>query len=146
MSVNTIIGGETLNVVPDKCAVGIDIRTIPGIDHQDIVADIKGILDKLKSENPQFEADISIVRQVRSMETDRNCDFIREFCSSLGITETQAVGFTTDGPHFASLGAPVVIFGPGKPSLCHKPDEYIEITDLKKAVEYFKKIIMHFLT
>jgi succinyl-diaminopimelate desuccinylase len=146
MSVNTILGGKTLNVVPDKCTVGIDIRTIPGIEHQAIITDIKRIFDKLKSENSQFEADVSIVRQVRSMETDRNCDFIREFCSSLGITETQAVGFTTDGPHFASLGAPVVIFGPGKPSLCHKPDEYIEIADLEKAVEYYKKIIIQFLT
>jgi succinyl-diaminopimelate desuccinylase len=146
MSVNTIVGGKTLNVVPDKCNVGIDIRTIPGADHQNIIADIKSIFEKLKSENSQFEADVSIIRQVQSMETDRNNEFVREFCSCLGITETHAVGFTTDGPHFASLGAPVVIFGPGKPSLCHKPDEYIEISDLEKAVEYYRKIIMHFLT
>ena len=146
MSVNTIVGGKTLNVVPDKCTVGIDIRTIPGADHQNIVADIKGIFEKLKSENSQFEADVSIIRQVQSMETDRNSDFVREFCSSLGITETHAIDFTTDGPHFASLGAPVVIFGPGKPSLCHKPDEYIEIADVEKASRCYKKIIMHFLT
>ena len=83
---------------------------------------------------------------MRSLETDRNCDFVRDFCSSLGINETQAVGFTTDGPHFASLGAPVVIFGPGKPHLCHKPDEYIEIADLEIAIKNYEKIIMHFLT
>ncbi len=145
-SVNTIVGGKTINVVPDNCTVGIDIRTIPGADHQNIIADINGIFEKLKSKNSRFEADVSIIRQVRSMETDCNSDFVREFCSSLGITETHAVGFTTDGPHFASLGAPVVIFGPGKPSLCHKPDEYIEIVDVEKAVEYYEKIIMHFLT
>ncbi len=146
MSVNTIVGGKTLNVVPDKCTVGIDIRTIPGADHQNIVADIKSIFERLRSENSQFDADVSIVRQVQSMETDRNCTFIRDFCSSLGVTETQAVGFTTDGPHFASLGAPVVIFGPGKPSLCHKPDEYIEIADLERAVKDYQSIILKFLT
>ena len=146
MSVNTIIGGKTLNVVPDKCTVGIDIRTIPGADHQDIVADIKGIFDKLKSIDSQFEADLSIVRQVRSLETDCNSDFVREFCSSLGISETQAVGFTTDGPHFATLGVPVVIYGPGKPSICHKPDEFIEIADVEKAVDDYRKIILKFLT
>ena len=57
-----------------------------------------------------------------------------------------AVGFTTDGPHFASLDTPVVIFGPGKPQFCHKPDEYIEITDIEKAVEHYKNIILKFLT
>jgi len=146
MSVNTISGGKTLNVVPDKCSVGIDIRTIPGANHQDIVADIKGIFEKLKLEDSQFEAEVSIVRQVQSMETERNCDFVRDFCSFLGMDKTQAVGFTTDGPHFASLGAPVVIFGPGKPSLCHKPDEYIEISDVEKAVKDYQSIILKFLS
>ncbi|MBN2181847.1 MAG: M20 family metallopeptidase [Sedimentisphaerales bacterium] len=146
MSVNTISGGKTLNVVPDKCSVGIDIRTVPGVEHQDIFADIERILEKLKSENSQFEAEVSVVRQVQSMETQRDCDFVRELCSSLGTDQTHAVGFTTDGPHFASLGVPVVIFGPGKPHLCHKPDEYIEIADLEEAVEYYQKIIVHLLT
>ena len=146
MSVNTIAGGKTLNVVPDKCATGIDIRTIPGIEHQEIVADFKRIFGKLKSIDSQFEAEISVIRQVQSLETDSNCDFIRDFCFCLGINQTTAVGFTTDGPHFATLGVPVVIFGPGKPSICHKPDEYIEIADLEKAVGYYETIIRHFLT
>jgi succinyl-diaminopimelate desuccinylase len=146
MSVNTITSGKALNVVPDKCVTGIDIRTIPGVKHQQIVADFKKLFEKLKSTDPQFEADISIVRQVRALETDSHCDFIRDFCLCVGIDQTTAVSFTTDGPYFATLGVPVVIFGPGQPSLCHKPDEYIEIADLEKASRYYKKIIMHFLT
>jgi len=99
----------------------------------------------LKSENPQFDAEVSVVRQVQPLETDCGCDFVKDFCSCLGTNETVAVGFTTDGPYFASFGAPVVIFGPGKPELCHKPDEYIEISDVEKAVEYYKNIILKFL-
>jgi succinyl-diaminopimelate desuccinylase len=145
MSVNTITSGKALNVVPDKCVTGIDIRTIPGVKHQQIVADFKKLFEKLKSTDPQFEADISIVRQVRALETDSHCDFIRDFCLCVGIDQTTAVSFTTDGPYFATLGVPVVIFGPGQPSLCHKPDEYIEIADLERAVGYYEKIIRHFL-
>jgi acetylornithine deacetylase/succinyl-diaminopimelate desuccinylase-like protein len=44
------------------------------------------------------------------------------------------------------LGAPVVIFGPGKGEVWHKPDEYIDIADVEKAVEYYKKIILKFLS
>ena len=146
MSVNTISGGKTLNVVPDKCSTGIDIRTIPGQSHQDIIADLEKIFTKLKSENPKFEADISVIRQVQSLETDNGCDFVGDFCSCLGINETTAVGFTTDGPCFSVLGAPVIIFGPGKPELCHKPDEYIDIADIDKAIEQYKNIILKFLT
>ena len=34
MSVNTIAGGKEINVVPANCEIGIDIRTLPGQNHQ----------------------------------------------------------------------------------------------------------------
>jgi succinyl-diaminopimelate desuccinylase len=146
MSINTITGGETMNIVPDKCNIGIDIRTLPAQNRQDIIADFEKIFATLKQNNPQFEAQVSIIREVEALETDFRCDFVRDFCSTVGISETKAVGFTTDGPYFASLDAPVVIFGPGKPQLAHKADEYIDISDVEKAVEYYKNIILKFLS
>jgi succinyl-diaminopimelate desuccinylase len=146
MSVNTITGGKALNVVPDKCSIGIDIRTLPEQNHQDIITDLEKIFTKLKSKNPQFDAKVRIIRRVQALETDSGCDFVKDFCSAIGTSETMAVGFTTDGPHFASLGAPIVIFGPGKPHLCHKPNEYIEVSDVEKAVEHYKNIILKCLS
>jgi len=146
MSINTIAGGKAMNIVPDKCDIGIDIRTVPGQNAQGIIDDLQKIFVKLKQKNPQFEAQVSIIREVGALETDSRCDFVRDFCSAVGINETCAVGFTTDGPYFASLGVPVIIFGPGKPQLAHKPDEYIDIADVEKAVEYYKNIILKFLT
>jgi succinyl-diaminopimelate desuccinylase len=146
MSINTITGGKAMNVVPDKCSVGIDFRTLPEQDHQGIIADLEEICSRLKVDNEQFEASISVLRQVQPMETDCSSDFIRDFCSIVGAEKTVAVGYTTDGPYFALISSPVVIFGPGKPHLCHKPDEYIDITDLEKGVEYYKNIIRKFLT
>ena len=146
MSINTIAGGKTMNVVPDKCSIGIDIRTLPGQNHDAIISDLEGIFAKLKAENTHFEAGISVLRQMQSLETDNNGEFVKAFSSAIDINETKAVGYTTDGPYFASLGCPVVIFGPGKPHLCHKPDEYIDVADLEKAVEHYEKIILKFLT
>lgn len=146
MSINTISGGKEINVVPDKCSIGIDIRTLPTQNHQQFIEDFEKIFAKLKQRNPEFEAEVSVARAVQALETDCNSDFVKDLCSCLGISATKAVGFTTDGPHFASLGAPVVIFGPGKPQLAHKPDEYIDISDVEKAVEIYKNIILKFLT
>jgi succinyl-diaminopimelate desuccinylase len=64
----------------------------------------------------------------------------------VGNSETKAVGFCTDGPYFASLGVPVVIFGPGNHRLCHQPNECIDISDLEKAADYYKSIILKFLS
>jgi succinyl-diaminopimelate desuccinylase len=145
MSVNTISGGKAMNVVPDQCTVGIDIRTLPSQNHESIINDFKQIFIRLKQQNPTFNAEVSVERAVEAIETDPQSSFVREFCSVIGANETKAVGFTTDAPHLRPLGAPIVIFGPGKPELCHKPDEYIDISDVEKAVEHYKKIIMKFL-
>jgi succinyl-diaminopimelate desuccinylase len=144
MSVNTISGGKEINVVPDECEIKIDIRTVPAQDTVKIIGDFERILVRLREQNPNFTAEVSIVRQVGALETDAECDFVRKFTAVVGVERTKAVGFTTDGPHFVQLGAPIVIFGPGKSEVCHKTDEYIDIADVKKGVEYYKSIIMRF--
>jgi succinyl-diaminopimelate desuccinylase len=146
MSVNTITGGKEINVVPDECCIGIDIRTLLGQNHQEIISDFQKIFAKLRQKDSQFKPSISVIREVDALETDSSCGFVKDFCSVVGVRETKAVGFTTDGPHFAVLGAPVIIFGPGKTRLAHKPDEYIDIADVEKAVEHYKNIILKFLT
>jgi succinyl-diaminopimelate desuccinylase len=145
MSINTISGGKEVNVVPDKCSIGIDIRTLPGQNAKDIISDLKKMLAGLKARNEKFNAEVSFIRAVEPLETDRDYDFVKEFCSAVGTGETKSINFTTDGPFFATLGAPVVIFGPGKPELCHKPDEYIDVADLEKAVDCYENVIVRLL-
>jgi succinyl-diaminopimelate desuccinylase len=144
-SVNTINAGEAINVVPDRCSIGVDIRTVPGQRQKDIIKQIEGIFEKLKGQDSNFDAEVKVERQVGSLETDVESGFVKEFCEVVGAKETKAVGFTTDGAFVKDLGAPVVIFGPGEPEVCHKPDEFIEISDLEKGVEYYKSIILRFL-
>jgi len=145
MSINTISGGKAINVVPDKCRIGIDIRTLPGQSSKDIIEDLRKVFAKMRRKNPKFKAGISIVRSVEALQTDSDCEFVRSFCVAAGVRKTKAVDFTTDGPDFALLGAPVVVFGPGKGELCHKSDEYIEIADVQRAAEYYKEVILKLL-
>ncbi|UCG59303.1 MAG: M20 family metallopeptidase [Phycisphaerales bacterium] len=146
MSINTISGGKAPNVVPDQCRIGIDIRTLPTQSTADVTADFERMLAELKRRSAKFDAEVSFVRRVEALETDNDCDFVKDFCSTVGVRQTKAVGFTTDGPQFVPLGAPILIFGPGKGHLCHKPDEYIDIADVERAVEHYKNVILRFLT
>ena len=56
------------------------------------------------------------------------------------------MGYTTDAPFLTPLDAPILIFGPGEGSMCHQPNEYIEISAVERAVAYYKQIILNFLT
>ena len=145
MSINGITGGSATNIVPESCAVELDIRTLPGQDHNEVIESLEAICDELHRGDAEFKATISIIRAVGALETDENNSFVQAICDATGITETKAAGFTTDGPYFAKLGAPVVIFGPGDGSMCHKPNEHIEVTQVEAAKNYYKKIIMNLL-
>ncbi|MHC5062033.1 MAG: M20 family metallopeptidase [Planctomycetota bacterium] len=146
VSINEIHGGKAANVVPDRCSVKIDIRTVPGQTNQEIIGDLEEICSELKKSDPRFEAQIEIIRFVPALETDIGGEFVRTFCDLADAVKGGKVDFSTDGPFFAELGAPVIVFGPGKSSVCHQPDEYIDVADLEKGKEYFKKIILKFLT
>ena len=146
MSINMIAAGKAINVVPDECEAGIDIRPLPGQNYQEIIGDFEKIFAKLKQKNPHFDAEVSVVRDVEPLDSDPQSDFVKGLCSAVGSNEIKSVGFATDGPYFVPLGAPVVVFGPGKSHLCHKPDEYIDISDVEKAVEHYKKSILKFLS
>ena len=141
MSINCIAGGSATNIVPDHCSVEIDIRTLPGQDYSVVIDDLQSICGDLRKTDPDFKTQISIIRAVDALETPAESPFVKAVCKATGIAETQAIGFTTDGPYFERLNAPVLIFGPGDGSLCHKPDEYIEIESLETAKQMYKQII-----
>lgn len=141
MSVNRIAGGTATNIVPESCAVELDVRTLPGQSRDDIIAGFQAILDDFMKNDPDFKADISIIRDTDGIETNADDPFVKTICNITGIDKTGATGFTTDAPYFKQLNVPVVIFGPGDGTLCHKPDEYIEIAQMEQAKEYYKKVI-----
>lgn len=145
LSINTIKAGKDINVVPDLCHISIDIRTTADITNQDIIDGFKGMFNSLKQKHPDFEADVSIARDVNALRTDEDIPFVKDFCDCVSVNEMKAVGYCTDGPFLADLNAPTVIFGPGKPEICHKPDEYVDLADVERAVELYKKIILKFL-
>ncbi len=139
LSANRIAGGSGVNIVPDVCTLDIDIRTLPGQSTEMIIGWMQNILNELAEKDQAFKADIAILRQCDAMETPAEEPFVRAVCQAVGQTEAGAVGFTTDAPFFAPLG-PVVIFGPGDPQQCHKPDEWIAIDALHRAKDAYAKI------
>ena len=141
MSINRITGGSATNVVPEQCDIELDIRTLPGQSQEPVVAGFRAVCEELHRRDEQFRAEVSIIRAVDALETDPEHPFVQTVCRAVGIDETHAAGFTTDGPCFEKLNAPVLIFGPGDGSLCHKPNEYIDIDRIDRARHYLKAVM-----
>lgn len=61
LNISTISGGVKTNVVPDKCTITIDIRTVPSVVHANIIKDFENIIEKLRKEINGFNADMKIL-------------------------------------------------------------------------------------
>ena len=54
---------------------------------------------------------------------------------------THAVSYCTEAGLFQQIGIPAVICGPGSIEQAHKPDEYIETSELRKCEAFMAKLV-----
>ena len=133
--VGTISGGSALNIVPDRAEFAFEVRNLDGDDTAAILARLTALRDAYLQEiTPQFPAariDIEITNSYPSLATETG-DRVVGFVQSLtGSNHTVKVAFGTEGGLFSSrLGVPTVVCGPGSMDQGHKPDEFIETSQL----------------
>ena len=51
------------------------------------------------------------------------------------------MAFGTEAPFFQALGMETVIFGPGSIDQAHQPDEYLETSNIRPAVDALTGLI-----
>ncbi len=139
LNVGTITGGININSVPDRCAIGVDIRTIPGQNHVEICQQLQNFLGD--------EVEIELLNEVQSIATDDKNEWVQSVFEVLEpYLKTQPVAkgatFFTDAsvltPKFGY--PPTIILGPGEPEMAHKTDEFCHISKLEEGVEIYRKI------
>jgi succinyl-diaminopimelate desuccinylase len=151
MNISTIKGGVKTNVVPDRCSITIDMRTVPGMNHNEIIKDFERLILKLSEEIEGFKADIRILNNRAAVETKRTHPFIKlaqgTFKEVFGVdTEPQGVNFYTDASIFLpAKSVPCIFFGPGESSMAHQPNEYITVESFRQTVQYYIKLIENYL-
>ena len=143
LSVGTIQGGHKTNVVPDRCTVTIDLRSLPGMRHEDIRQEIRRTLDGLREAIPAFTYDMRVVAERLPVASDPHAPIVASVLKLLeqrGRQETPKAtpGYATDASVFQpASGVPFLIFGPGIPQLAHQPDEYIDINTYLESIELY---------
>lgn len=151
MNISTIRGGVKTNVVPDRCSITIDMRTVPGMNHNDIIQDFKKLILKLSEEIKGFKADIRILNNRPAVETIKTHPFIKlaqqTYKEVFGVdTEPQGVDFYTDASIFLpAKSVPCIFFGPGDSSMAHQPNEYITLESFDQTVKYYIRLIENYL-
>ena len=135
LSVGTIKGGMSVNIVPDHCVIEIDRRMMPGekaldvyqsiVDHVTAAAGGEGI----EHDRP-FSINPGLADRVNGPLAERLLTAIRP---SHPTAETVGVAYGTDAATTAAAGVPSVVFGPGSIDQAHTADEWIDLGQLQAA-------------
>ncbi len=140
VNVGRISGGANINSVPDACEFTIDLRSVPGTRHADLLSELQGLL------GPDVALDVIIdLPSVWNNATDGWTQRVRSFVagrSGSGIADEGATYFTDASIlQQASPAAPILILGPGEAAMAHKTDEYCIVEHIRDAAEIYCGII-----
>ena len=128
-----IDGGEELSTYPAKASLQFERRTLPGESAQAGLNEVLAILDQLRREDVEFEADAQLVFGRDAYEIDPSSALPVALMNAAAAAGCSArrVGMTfwTDAAILGAAGTPTVLFGPGGAGL-HSIEEYVFVEDV----------------
>lgn len=123
MNIGTIRGGSKVNIVPDRCAMEVDLRTLPGDDHA-------GLLRKLRAMPGRPE--IEVMTDCAGLQTPEGNPFVRQLAAA-GAGRCAGAPWFCDAAVFARQGVPAVAFGPGSIRQGHTKDEFTSVSQVERC-------------
>ncbi|MFD1361900.1 M20 family metallopeptidase [Lentibacillus salinarum] len=149
VSANKMEGGVQTNVIPDRCTLNIDIRTVAPQSHEQLFAELRQKLNDLfsKEDAPTFEMNELLNRP--SILTDKSSPIITK---ALSVKENDpdsvyGVSYYTDGAVLNPESAvPTLIYGPGNEKLAHQPNEYVDVDAYVRSIDFYKQLIRAYAT
>jgi succinyl-diaminopimelate desuccinylase len=142
-SLDTIEGGTVNNVVPDRCVASLDLRTVPGQDHDGVLRHFERLIAEVGKSEPGFSAEVSSPFSLPPVETPAGHPAVAGFTAAVQAATGEpadrgVVRFATEAAIFVpALNVPAIVFGPGNPDLAHQPDENVAISKMLEAAQVY---------
>jgi acetylornithine deacetylase len=150
LTVGRIEGGVGVNIVPERCSIEIDRRSLPTEDLDAILAEIDALMAALMRTRP----DVRVEREApflaeQGLDTPMDAPVVAALQSAcravLGAAASVApegVPYGTDATHLT--GVPCVVFGPGDIAQAHTADEWVELAQVEAAAEILHRLSRSF--
>jgi acetylornithine deacetylase/succinyl-diaminopimelate desuccinylase family protein len=131
----TIKGGTKDNIIPEDCEAVCDVRTVPGMNPEQVLQDIRKVVERLKSSDPELDVYVESPLNKPPSEISLNHPLYR---TAAKATE-QVVGYrleplgasgSNDTSYLTNLACvPAMALGPGGGN-AHAPDEWVDVETL----------------
>jgi len=136
-----IQGGTANNIIPAECRFDFEIRNLP--DHptlpifNEVEQYTRSLEPAMKAVDPSAGFEWQTLADYPGMNTDQHAEVIQLAKTLLGDDRQPGkVSYGTEGGHFQAAGIQTVVCGPGSIEQAHKPDEYVDLSQLAKGEKF----------
>ncbi|WP_350333616.1 acetylornithine deacetylase [Coralliovum pocilloporae] len=145
LQVGTISGGIARNVIPGQCTLDWEMRPIQNSDRDFIKEQIEAYVDghlrpEMQAVSDRADIITETISEIDGLEPVPDNEAVRILSELTGANHTDVVSFGTEAGLFQRLGLSAVVCGPGSIEQAHKPDEFIAISELEKALSVLEKL------
>ena len=140
LSVGTIEGGSGVNLVPDAARIGVDVRTLPGMDHAALLARLHALMGE--------DVAIDTFSDLPAVWTAPDAEWMQrvfEICTPFlkAPPAVRTAAYMTDAANLRKVygEVPTVVLGPGEPQMAHQTDEYCSMERIRQSVGIYERII-----
>jgi acetylornithine deacetylase len=142
--VGVIEGGTAKNIIPRRCAFQWETRLLPTADPDHVPQRFdsfaRSLEPAMKAIAPEAGIATEKVNHVPGLAPESESPAEQLALHLAGANSTHAVSYCTEAGLFQQIGIPAVICGPGSIEQAHKPDEYIDISELRKCEAFMGKL------
>ena len=125
--------------MPDRATAGLDVRTVPGLDADGVLAQLRGLL------GDEVRLDVRIA--LEAIDTDPADPWVAEVFEAMAplldeAPEPRGLAYYTDAAALSPAygGPPTIICGPGDADQAHRTDESCSVAALEAAAEGFTAV------
>ena len=139
-----IQGGSAPNIVAKDCEFVFDCRTLPQGNSDELINQIQAYAEKLKLEMqkiyPQSDISFETLANAAPLATSVEAP-ITYLGTALARNHLLGrVSFATDAGWLHQAGIPCVVVGPGDIEVAHKPNEFIEISQIEECLGFLDRL------
>jgi acetylornithine deacetylase/succinyl-diaminopimelate desuccinylase-like protein len=129
-----IEGGRAMNVVPDRCRVGLDRRTVDGEDPAAVAAALETLV-RGKAQLP-LEVEVRLAQPAFLERAD--APFVGRLAEWSGRAPA-TVTYGTNAIEYGELAGACVVLGPGSIAQAHGDVEWVDVAELERLAAIYAR-------
>jgi succinyl-diaminopimelate desuccinylase len=145
-----VAGEAQLNVMPDTAYAALDVRTVPGQEHDALFARLRAEADRVEAAMPRLAIALDWFESRPWTETDPSDPLVRALEAACpgaldGPPRYGGVPGATDGTFLHASGVPIVTVGPGDRTIPHQGDEFVRVEEVVRAARLYAEAAVRYL-